>query len=224
MLRLKCDEVTITFTGPELLIEIDNHDDQGNVFVMCFKSYPNSYANRCPKGYASLYYWTTENILSYRYFINRKGELLYATLTLIVGKIVFGEDGSVTLLVHKLPRACTFRLLNAQKVIQTTTTTTTAQITSTTTLIKKASYNTVYFVVGGLAILLILIIVFIVAYLLWSKKANTINNQAVPIIQSDDNINQCWVADRVPDRISDISGTKLSDVRSGPANSVMTQH
>uniref|UniRef100_A0A7E4UR66 ZP domain-containing protein n=1 Tax=Panagrellus redivivus TaxID=6233 RepID=A0A7E4UR66_PANRE len=183
------EEVTFTFTGPELKIEIDNHDDEGNVFVMCFKSYPNSNANRCPRGYASLYYGTSKFTLMYRFFINRKGELLRSTLTLIVGKIVFGEDGYMTLLMYKLPRACTFRLPNAQKVIPTTTTTT-AQITSTVAVVKESSYKTLYFVIGCLALLLVLIIVVGLVCIFLRKKTDATNNQVVPINQSGDNDDQ----------------------------------
>uniref|UniRef100_A0A7E4V866 Ephrin RBD domain-containing protein n=1 Tax=Panagrellus redivivus TaxID=6233 RepID=A0A7E4V866_PANRE len=149
-------EETFTFTGPELHIEIDNPlRTDAQIFLMCFKSYPNNVARRCPTGYASLYYWTSESVFTYKYHINRRGELLRESFTRILGKIVFNVDGSLTLLVSKLPNRGLLRLTNAEKVVPTTTTTTTEKITSTTTKVKETSYQTVFFVTGGLALLFI---------------------------------------------------------------------
>uniref|UniRef100_A0A7E4V5N3 DOMON domain-containing protein n=1 Tax=Panagrellus redivivus TaxID=6233 RepID=A0A7E4V5N3_PANRE len=169
------EEVTVTFTGPELQIEIDNHKTEGEMFVMCFKSYPNNYARRCPIGYASLYYLTSQWGITYRYYITRRGHLSDTSLTDVLGPIVFGKDGSITLLVYKLPSKCTLRVLNAAKVVPTTTTTTTTTTEKTTTTIasiKETSYKTVYFVIGGLALLLIIIIAVGIVWILWHRKTN----------------------------------------------------
>uniref|UniRef100_A0A7E4V4M2 Uncharacterized protein n=1 Tax=Panagrellus redivivus TaxID=6233 RepID=A0A7E4V4M2_PANRE len=104
-----------------------------------------------------------------RYHINRRGELLRESFTVIFGKIVFNVDGSLTLLVSKLPNGGLLRLTNAEKFVPTTTTTTTEAVTSTTAKVKETPYRTVFFVTGGLALLFILIIAVGLATICWLR-------------------------------------------------------
>uniref|UniRef100_A0A7E4ZUB4 Ephrin RBD domain-containing protein n=1 Tax=Panagrellus redivivus TaxID=6233 RepID=A0A7E4ZUB4_PANRE len=187
------DEVTITFTGPQLHIELFNHESHAEYFVICFKSVPNNYGRRCPIGYASLYYMTTSAATKYRYHISRQGQISDTRYTEVRGRVVFGEGGSITVLAYKLPSKCTLRLVNAQKFVPTTTTTTTTEKISTTTVVtKETSYGTVYFVVGGLALLLILIVAVGFIWILCRKTnaTNNPNNRAAPMNQSDDQNDQ----------------------------------
>uniref|UniRef100_A0A7E4V600 Galectin n=1 Tax=Panagrellus redivivus TaxID=6233 RepID=A0A7E4V600_PANRE len=166
------DEVTITFNGPRLYFNIENpqlHDWKR--FVLCFKSYPNTVREHCPRGYALFYsYVLGQARICYK--MTRLGTIVDASASKMRGSVFFGNDGSVTIKVLQLPPSGYVRLINAQKVVPTTTTTT-IPVRSTTTIpktVKTTSY-TVYYVIGGLVLLFILIVGSVIAWLCWSRKS-----------------------------------------------------
>uniref|UniRef100_A0A7E4VDQ5 Uncharacterized protein n=1 Tax=Panagrellus redivivus TaxID=6233 RepID=A0A7E4VDQ5_PANRE len=182
------DEVTVTFTGNLLRLHVLNpkrrHRER---FTVCFKSHPNNIAEYCPRGYATLYYWSWENLPASQYRINRRGKLDGSTDE-IEGDVVFNDDGSVTLRVQELPYGCSVKLLNAEKVIPTTTT---EKPTTTVTVPEvKTLNNTVYYVIGGLAVLLVVIVGTAAIWICYSRKSKPekeVKGGLVPANGSDDN-------------------------------------
>uniref|UniRef100_A0A7E4VNG5 ZP domain-containing protein n=1 Tax=Panagrellus redivivus TaxID=6233 RepID=A0A7E4VNG5_PANRE len=166
------DEKAITFTGDLLHLHIVNPKKRDSErFTVCFKSHSNNIGKHCPRGYASLYYWSFYSLSASEYQINRRGKLVGNSFDKIYGDVVFNADGSVTIKVVELPYGCFVKLLNAEEVIPTTTTTTLK--TTTAVLVKEASNNIVFFVIGGLALILFLIVGGATVWICWSRKSKT---------------------------------------------------
>uniref|UniRef100_A0A7E4UUV3 Uncharacterized protein n=1 Tax=Panagrellus redivivus TaxID=6233 RepID=A0A7E4UUV3_PANRE len=178
------DEVTVTFTGNELYLRVPNPKKRDSErYTVCFKSKPNNVAEYCPRGYATLYYWSWSNLPESQYSIDRKGRLIDST-DKIQGNVVFNSDGSLTLRVQELPYGCSVKLLNAEKVVITTTT---GKTTTTVTVpAAKTSNNTVYYVIGSLALLFALIVGSAILFICWSRnsKSNSANPESVKIVEN----------------------------------------
>uniref|UniRef100_A0A7E4V4R2 Ephrin RBD domain-containing protein n=1 Tax=Panagrellus redivivus TaxID=6233 RepID=A0A7E4V4R2_PANRE len=154
------DEVTVTFNGPELLLNVENPRlKKWEQFTLCLKSVPSTVQKYCPKGYASFFYWVIgqERI---RYRMTRSG------------KIVGGQY--ITIKAVQFPPGCYVHLVNAEKVIPTTTTIPRSTIT-TTQMVATASF-TIYYVIGGLTLLFVLIVGVVTAYICWSRKSRSSND------------------------------------------------
>uniref|UniRef100_A0A7E4UUU2 Protein kinase domain-containing protein n=1 Tax=Panagrellus redivivus TaxID=6233 RepID=A0A7E4UUU2_PANRE len=114
---------TVNFPGDKLEIEIDNHSGHyDKPLIVCLESTGGVGEGECPNGYLSIPVFTTDDLKIRTVTVNRDGSVFTTDVQKISGSVRFGEDGSVRIMVKKIPEDVTVTLLNAKKVASTTET------------------------------------------------------------------------------------------------------
>uniref|UniRef100_A0A7E4VBJ1 CUB domain-containing protein n=1 Tax=Panagrellus redivivus TaxID=6233 RepID=A0A7E4VBJ1_PANRE len=147
---------TVSFTGEELTIEVDNTLGANAELIICFGSSPDASHPPCPLGYARFSLGIGGN-RKVRFIINRQGQFVggyYSTL----GNVKFNDDGTLNIMVLQLPDAKTVVTLpNADIFVPE------KQVDA---IVKKKRSNAG--TVGIIAIIIVLIVIgVIVGILVW---------------------------------------------------------
>uniref|UniRef100_A0A7E4V727 Uncharacterized protein n=1 Tax=Panagrellus redivivus TaxID=6233 RepID=A0A7E4V727_PANRE len=145
------------------MFKVDNPQVQDEPIVFCFGSRPDAEYDFCPKGYGGLIVTIREKTEAFK--LNRQGEFLKKGVDMGISKgVVFNSDGTVNILVIKVPSGVTVSLPNAKIPIAPTT-------AAAPDKKEPTSSATLTIVVGAIVIiLLILIISVVLLYFCWYKK------------------------------------------------------
>uniref|UniRef100_A0A7E4VN71 Uncharacterized protein n=1 Tax=Panagrellus redivivus TaxID=6233 RepID=A0A7E4VN71_PANRE len=171
---------TVTFKGDELIIKIDNPQSKIEQLELCFGSRPDTIDKFCPQGFGYVLVNIHERTETLK--LNRDGKLAGMAGNYLVGKnAVFNSDGSINVLVNKVPSGVTVSLPNANLPVITTT--------AASQVKKEATDKAVIGIVcGGILLLIILIIVGgVLFYCLWYKKRS---HKPVPVTVPDDEVHR----------------------------------
>uniref|UniRef100_A0A7E5A0K1 Secreted protein n=1 Tax=Panagrellus redivivus TaxID=6233 RepID=A0A7E5A0K1_PANRE len=190
--------VTVAFEGDELLIQIDNPDRIGDNILLCFGSTPNSdECYFCPLGYAGalIMYDEVRQVWKLSRSTGKITRSQYYAQ--IMGDIVFEHDGTIKVLVVRMPYGGSVSLPNAEIPVATTTLASRKEVTN--------SNATVSIII---AVVILILIVFIISaalvYYCWYKKRGTsvpvpnVHQTPDEVLETEESLRPMATETRVP--------------------------
>uniref|UniRef100_A0A7E4V4Q1 Uncharacterized protein n=1 Tax=Panagrellus redivivus TaxID=6233 RepID=A0A7E4V4Q1_PANRE len=112
-------EKTVTFKDDALQIRV--HKASYNMekrLSICFQSTSGSTQKHCPAGFAMVSLFLLETTGNMTFTLKRDGTVSEGDNIDIMGSVIFGEDGSIKVLVPEIPDGITVYLDNVEKVIE----------------------------------------------------------------------------------------------------------